>query len=94
MLERNLRLALPLLLALALAPAAAAQAKEDPQRAAEVRDHQACIMLVAYVDEGIDNSKQMAIWRRECDRSTLRDMACARLKRGNVSTEGMRCTGG
>ena len=84
----------PLALLLLLAFSAVAQAKEDPRRAAAVRDHQACIMLIAYVDEGIDNSKQMAIWRRECDRSTLRDLACARLKQGNVSTEGMRCDGG
>ncbi len=85
------RLLVPFVL-LAFGPAAVAQ--ENPDRAAEVRGHQACIMLIAYVDEGVDNSKQMAIWRRECDRSTLRELACARLRQGNISTEGMRCDGG
>lgn len=85
------KLRLALLFLLALGPAA--QAKDDPRRAAEVRDHQACIMLVAYVEEGIEHSKQMAIWRRECDRSTLRDTACAVLKKRNVSTAGMSCAG-
>ena len=72
----------------------AAHAQDDPARAAEVHDHQACMMLVAYVEDGIEDSRQMAVWRRACDHSTnehLRAMTCALLKKRNVSTAGMRC---